>query len=188
MLNQAYSDEFYMATEFISFVNSIEGRYELIDGHIYMMSSPSVTHQRLVRFIYDMFTPYFKEKKCEVFISPLDVFLHEKTINDCINVYQPDVFVVCNKSIIKERGIEGSLDFVAEIISKSTSYNDYIYKLKNYMHYGVKEYWIINYDSQQITTFLKTDAFDTKTYNFTDTIESGIFTGLRVDFSLFERG
>jgi len=187
MLYSAYSEEYFTATEFMSFTKDLDGRYELIDGRIFMMSSPSVTHQRLVRFTYDMFAPYFREKNCEVFISPLDVFLYEKTINDCTNVYQPDVFVVCNKDVVKERGIEGSPDLVVEIISKSTAYNDYIHKLKNYMYYGVKEYWIVNYDSQQITTFMKLDTFDTRTYNFSDIIESGLFDGLRIDFSLFDQ-
>jgi Uma2 family endonuclease len=59
MLNYAKEEKQYSAGEFLSFVETEtrktgneDNRYELIDRYIYMMSSPTLTHQRLSRFIF----------------------------------------------------------------------------------------------------------------------------------------
>ena len=184
-----------------------ENRYELVDGQIHMLASPSVRHQRLIKFVSDALTDYFKKGNCEVFISPLDVYLIDeyaihkmidqkhviqiiKDKKGCKNVYQPDVFVVCDKDKIKSHGIEGAPDLVVEVISKSTAQKDSILKYANYMKYGVKEYWTVDYHRDQILVYLNTsedrDEIEIKSHKLDSTIKSRVFDGLEVDFTLFE--
>ena len=177
----------YNLTEFLNYTQSDQNRYELIDGEIHMMASPSVTHYRMSQFISDEFRSYFKDKKCEVFMGSVDVFLFENSIDNCFNCYVPDIFVVCNKSKITERGIYGAPDFVVEIISESSRMRDLIIKLNGYMRYGVREYWTVDYKNDKIIIHSNmNDALQYKcdVYDFGDIVKSGIFD-LHFDFSKF---
>ena len=116
----------YTAKEFFEFTKDKEERYELIDGDIYLMASPNRSHQRFVIEIGAELRNYLKGKTCEAFIAPFDVVLFEKDKNDkSQNVFQPDVFVICDQKKISEERIYGAPDFVVEVVSPSNSEHDY---------------------------------------------------------------
>jgi len=167
----------YDLKEFLEFVKDKEGRYELIDGEIYMMASPSMDHQDIAGFIYRKLGNYLEGKKCRAFIAPFDVFLFEKSKkSNCKNVFQPDVFVVCNKNKMSQHGINGAPDFVVEVVSPSNADNDYIDKLHAYMKYGVKEYWIVNPITKKIFVYTKEEKeVNSDKHTFGDKIKVGIF-------------
>jgi len=175
------------AKEFFEFTeNRPENeRYELIDGRIYMMASPNVSHQDIIGNIYAELRNYLRGKKCRPFISPLDVVLFEKDkkADDSQNIFQPDVFVVCDPNKISDKRINGAPDFIVEVVSPSSETHDYLRKFKVYMRYGVKEYWIVNPMKKEITVYFNTeDEEDYKTYTFGDKIKAGIFEDLEIDF------
>jgi len=198
MINKSFSENIYDLSEFRRFVESEskindKTRYELIDGYIFIMESPSVKHQRLSKFIYNAFDSYFRRNggktPCEVFYAPLDVYLFEAKngLNNCLNAYQPDVFVVCDKNKIKERGIEGAPDLVVEIAGKSSYKTDFILKYNNYMRCGVKEYWIVNERTEQLIIYFNGgDDMAVKEYRFDDVVKSRLFEGLYIDFASFD--
>lgn len=172
------------AKSFAEFTKKKEGRYELIDGKAYLMSSPSVTHQRIAAHMYDELKICFNNRKCEVFIPPLDVFLYDKNMG-CSNVFQPDLLVVCDKKKIKEDGIHGAPDIVVEVVSKSSRKNDYIRKLGSYMLKGVKEYWILDYENEQAIVYSNIkNELSMVAYSLNGTAKSRVFDGLCVDFSM----
>ena len=193
---------YYNAGEFIKFVedeNSKPGNeerlYELIDGQIYMMSSPTSEHGLLVRFIFRVFDSYFINRNCEALFAPHDLFLYDKkrfalfteNMDECRNVFVPDLMVICDKRKIKKNGVHGAPDLVVEIVSPSSVRLDYITKMHNYMYFGVKEYWIVNPLTRKIMIFA---SFDNKelsvlNYTFDDVVKSEIFDSLSVDFKQF---
>ena len=126
-------------------------RYELIDGVPYLMASPSVAHQRVLLEIAKQIGDYLEGKKCEVFISPLDVKL-SGAIDDSeeFNVVQPDIMVVCDKDKITEKNIVGAPDLAIEILSPSNIRHDRMRKLKLYQKFGVREYWMVSIEEQNI--------------------------------------
>ena len=69
-------------------------RYELIDGVIYDITSPTLTHQDLATSIGIQLYSFVKENKgkYKVISSPLDLTIGKKT------VIQPDVMVICDRS------------------------------------------------------------------------------------------
>ena len=174
----------YSLKEFTEFVKNKEDRYELIDGEIHMMASPSMDHQDIAGFIYAELRKYLKDKPCKPFIAAFDVFLFEKkNKSKCQNVFQPDVFVVCNKNKMTQRGINGAPDFVVEIVSPSNSEHDYIDKLHAYMKHGVKEYWIVNPMTKKIFVYIKEKKeVNICQYTFSDTIKVSIFNDFSIDF------
>lgn len=109
----------YTRDEFLKFTSGMpeSERFELIDGYIYAMApSPGSAHQRLALIFARMLSDFFNGKSCEAFIAPLDVHLYDEE-GECENVFQPDVFVVCDKDKIKDDGCHGAPDFVIEIAS-----------------------------------------------------------------------
>ncbi len=125
----------YTWKDYLNFPN--DEHWEIIDGQAVMQASPRTKHQQLVGDFYSKLNDFFKDKKCELFLSPLDVKLSET------DIFQPDLFVVCNPDIIKDTHIDGSPTLVIEILSPATASIDKIRKFHLYEKFGVKEYWII---------------------------------------------
>ena len=121
-------------------------RYEMINGEIYMMSSPSTNHTRINGNLHSLFKNYLRGKRCEPFDN-LNLFLDDE------NAYIPDEMIVCDPDIVEEDGIHGVPDLVVEILSKSTADIDRNEKFAKYEKYGVKEYWIVDQYMRRVEVY-----------------------------------
>ena len=159
-------------------------RAELIDGKMYMMASPSFTHQRILAFLGNKFYNYIEEKqgKCVVIPAPFALYLDEKN-----NYVEPDLVVICDQNKIDEKGCHGGPDLVIEIVSSSSMKMDYMLKLFKYRICGVQEYLIVDPDKNRVQVYGLTRD-DMREYTFTDQIPVGIYDGdLMIDLSKFPR-
>jgi Uma2 family endonuclease len=176
------------AKDFFEFTKDKEERYELINGGIYLMASPTVRHQSIAGYVYRKLGDFLEGKPCEPFIAPLDVVLFEKKSekDKSKNVFQPDVFVVCDPKKITDKRIYGAPDLVFEIVSDGTSMQDYVQKFSAYMNYGVKEYWVVNPLTQKISVYIVTGKKEKKLsvydYTFSDKIKVSLFEDFEIDF------
>lgn len=156
-------------------------RAELIDGEMFMMASPTRTHQRILGWMHVTIYNYIKSKKgkCQVYLAPFAVFLK----NDNKNYVEPDVLVSCKDERVDEQGCHGAPDWAIEIVSPSSVTMDYRRKAKAYREAGVREYWIIDSQKERTTVYLfGDDGTEEKTeYTFTDVIRSTVVEGLDVD-------
>lgn len=159
-----------------------ENRYEIIDGELYLMSSPSTIHQEISMKLSVQLGTFFEDKKCRPFAAPLDVRISgQKESKKVKNVVQPDLMVVCDEEKIDEKGICGAPDFIIEIMSPSNPAYDSIKKLNLYLEYKVKEYWLISPMDKKIYTFvLKNNKYNMKEYEINDEVKSHIFKGLKL--------
>jgi Uma2 family endonuclease len=113
-------------------------RWELISGEAFAMTpAPTTTHQRISLILGAQFAQFFRGKQCDPFLAPTDVVFDEH------NVVQPDLLVVCDRSKITERNIQGAPDLIVEIISPSTAVKDKREKRALYERFGVREYLIV---------------------------------------------
>lgn len=156
-----------------------EKRYELINGELYLMSSPTTLHQKIVGEIHGQLYNYLKGKKCQVFISPLDVCLSGvRNPKKEYNVVQPDILVVCDENkITKNMGIQGAPDLIIEVLSPTSKKHDTFVKYNLYQYYGVKEYWIIDEEVGVIYQYIineKNIYTLPKTYEITEDIKVNI--------------
>jgi len=122
-------------------------RYELYEGEVYMVPSPSVRHQRISRKLEALLGQFLPENgRGEVFHAPLDVVFSEST------VVQPDILFISHqrRHIIGEQNISGAPDLVVEIISPSTEERDREIKLQLYCRYGVRECWLIDPEERTV--------------------------------------
>ena len=118
--------------------------------------------------------------ECMPFISPIDVQLDkdEKTM------VEPDVIIVCDKSLMTKRVVYGAPEFVMEVLSPSTRSKDQVLKLNKYMNAGCKEIWIVDPDNERVTVYYFEGENWPYIYNFDDKVPVGISEGkCEVDFA-----
>lgn len=127
---------------------SDDERIELINGFAYVREppAPSRSHQELVGELYHQVRLALEGKGCRAYVAPFDVRLpkHGEADDQIDTVVQPDVLVVCDLEKLDERGMRGSPDWIAEVLSPSTSGHDQIVKLPIYEQAGVRELWLIH--------------------------------------------
>ena len=169
--------------EFLALTEGNERRYEYIDGELYLLSSPKITHQKILGEMYIIFYNWFKGKKCRPMLAPFDITL--KRGPDNINVVEPDIVVICDlEEYMNEKDYYmGTPTLVVEIISESTRSKDTIKKLDLYMSAGVNEYWIVNPLNREIAIYLfeQNDIVKNETYKKNEVAASYIFTGLKMN-------
>ncbi len=125
-------------------------RYQLINGKVFQIPSPSVSHQALLMELSMQFANWLKGKSCRVFAAPLDVRLFPKADDSDDTIVQPDLLVVCDKEKLKDGTVNGPPDLVAEIASPLSTYCEFFLKFHDYLEAGVKEYWVIDPEEKRI--------------------------------------
>jgi Uma2 family endonuclease len=154
-LNKVYTYADYLKWTF-------DERVELIKGRIFKMSpAPNRKHQDLSSYIHGEVYKFLKNKKCKVYSAPFDVRIPRKSKDDkdIITVLQPDICVICDRSILDAKGCLGAPDIVVEILSPSNNVTELENKYEIYLEAGVKEYWVV---SPQNRTFLTYTLHDGK--------------------------
>lgn len=139
--------------EFLKISENSEERFEYIDGEIYLLASPKVTHQNILMELTVLFYDFLKGKPCRPAFAPFDITLKRHEEN--INIVQPDLMIICdmNENINEKDYYMGIPTLLVEIVSESSRKKDYIKKLDVYLNCGVKEYWIVNPFSKEISMF-----------------------------------
>jgi Uma2 family endonuclease len=121
---------------------------ELINGTAYVREPPSPTrlHQEIVAELSYQLTRALEGKPCRVYVAPFDIRLPKSTEEDdqVDTVVQPDVFIVSELQKLDARGMRGAPDWLAEVLSPSTSRHDKIVKIPVYERAGVREVWLVN--------------------------------------------
>lgn len=169
----------YTCEDYENFPDDI--RVEIVRGRIYAMAAPTLIHQQVMGEIYNQIRNYIRRKggDCVPGIAPTDVNL----LPDSLTNVQPDVYVVCNKDILKRKKIEGAPDLVVEVLSPSTAAYDRTVKMDDYRDAGVRELWFVDYDKGRVMV----NHFEQETtgiYGIRDKVPVGIFQGdLEIDFA-----
>lgn len=172
--------------EYMTLVNSSDQRYELIDGEVYLLASPSFKHQVVVNEIAGHFYNYFKGKPCRSLTAPLDVrlFGFATKFEEDPNVVQPDIIVICDEDkVTEDNKYEGIPTLIVEVLSPSTKGKDMAAKLNLYMKSGVLEYWIVDVESKSIIQYSFSQERDIENLNIfrgDDTVKSTVFEDLEI--------
>lgn len=152
-------------------------RYELVEGVLREVPSPTTIHQRILGLLFTILHLYVVNKKLgEVFVAPLDVRLTDEL------VYQPDVLFVAKdgKAQVTERDVSGAPDLVAEIVSPASRNMDRKEKASNYAKHGVCEYWLVYPETLFIEVYgLREGKFQLLgRYGEGETVRSEVLAGL----------
>lgn len=127
-------------------------RYEILNGSLIEMPSPSGIHQLILSKLAYLITGWVLKNRLGLcLVAPMDVLL-----DNALGVVQPDFLFIAadQKEIFSETGaVNGSPRLVVEILSPSTARFDRSKKLSAYEQAGVKEYWIINPKTQSLEIY-----------------------------------
>ena len=125
-------------------------RYEIIEGELFMSPAPRLSHQDISRNIEFALLKFVQRNHLGVvYYAPVDVLFSE------VNVVQPDLVFVStsNRQILTEANIQGAPDLIIEILSPATAATDRGAKKRLYERYGVKEYWLVDPDSETVEIY-----------------------------------
>jgi len=181
----------YSYDDYKSLSNATDKRYELLDGDLLVVPSPTTTHQRVLGNLYLLLAQHVNANNLgQVLFAPVDVVFGEGARRD---VAQPDMLYVshANKGVFTEGEVRGAPDLVVEILSPSTGLLDKGYKKVLYGRYKVSEYWLVDPQSQTIEVFALTEqGYRTAgMFRGNDQFESNLFPAFRPDLSaVFQLG
>lgn len=176
-----YRAENKMTYEEFKEMNTDEGRYEFIDGYVYLQASPGNKHQEISLSILLSIASFVKSKSFHIHHAPYDVELTCTNRKEAVLV-QPDILIFCDhENIIKDR-YKGTPMIVMEILSSNRNY-DMVKKLDVYSASGIKEYWIVDPENKCILIYLfkNYEVFCIDRFNVGDVAKSSVFEGLSID-------
>lgn len=125
-------------------------RYELIDGELIHMTSPTLRHQVLTGRLFRILADFVEKHGLGLVVySPIDVYLTR------LDVLQPDVLFISNAHAdrLHDDGIHGGPDLVFEALSPSTRKLDLGHKRVLYARHGVIEYWVADLELRSIAVY-----------------------------------
>lgn len=144
--------------DYKSLPESMDKRYELLDGDLKMVPAPTTAHQRVSLNLAILITTFVRKNHLgEVFLAPVDVVFGEGNNRE---VVQPDLIFISHehKRIVTEEEIRGGPDLVIEVLSPGTQGRDRGYKKALYARYGVREYWIADPRTETIEIYFPVEG------------------------------
>jgi len=147
----------YSYADYLTWIDDV--RRELYDGLVKLMTpAPSRKHQRISTNLVSIYWNFLRNKSCEVYHAPSDVRLPKDQKNSSdetiYTVVQPDIYVVCDLKKLDDRGCLGAPDLIIEIISANYQKRDIRDKFDIYQEHGVREYWIVNPNDENVNVFV----------------------------------
>ena len=155
-------------------------RYELVEGELIMVPSPTTDHQRISWNLERMLGDFVQRHDLGLLLhAPLDVVFSQE------DVVQPDIFFISKErwQIITKENIQGAPDLIVEVLSLATAGRDRTYKRTLYARHGVTEYWIVAPEEGSIEVMKLGEAgFETvDIYRRRNTLTSPLLKGLQLD-------
>jgi Uma2 family endonuclease len=121
-------------------------RYEIIDGELFEMPSPTSAHALAIMALIRLLLPVVDRLRGRCMTAPLDVFFAGA------DPVQPDLLVLLpdSRARLARRGVEGPPDLLIEVLSPSNRAHDQVRKRELYARVGVREYWIVDPEQRVI--------------------------------------
>jgi Uma2 family endonuclease len=129
-----------------------DGRqYELYDGEVRVVPSPTNRHQMVLRNLVALFLEHAKEYGGRLLFAPSDVVFTQ------FNVIQPDLlyFSEARRHLVQlDTPTDIAPDLTVEVISPGTSAHDRGPKQAVCARFGVREYWLVDPLKETIEIFV----------------------------------
>ena len=180
-------------SEIIHQAHPSDGKEEWIDGVYNMTPAASPEHNIVLNEMHMGLANYLIDKKCQLFRENVDLLLADPTkytakeLQDLNreNKVRPDLLVFCEKRfVISRNNIVGIPDFIVEVLSPGSSSWDKKVKLKKYLDAGVKEYWIVDYNNEEVLVYRNDRLLE---HSWDLPVKVGIFEDFEVDFPLIKK-
>ena len=125
-------------------------RAEWIKGEVYLLAPPNIPHIRLNLWLCGLLESIVQLDKSGYVLIEAQVRLAR--LKERRN---PDVVFVSRSrlQIIKQTYVDGAPDLIMEIVSPGSQARDWRYKYASYERAGVREYWVIDPQSEHVEAY-----------------------------------
>ena len=140
-------------------------RYEIVEGVLYEMPSPSGYHALTIRNLMFLLGPVIEALGGWLVSAPPDVFFQGA------DPVQPDLVVLLPDGMARysAQGVKGAPDLLIEVLSPSNRGHDRLTKRARYARAGVREHWIVDPEARTVDILaLDRDAFHSLQTAFED--------------------
>ena len=128
--------------------NSLEARYEFVDGYVHMLAGGTADHSMIGANLIGELRAALRNSPCRVFTSDMRVRLSRR------RYFYPDASVSCDA---RDRGTTDTLQYptlVVEVLSQSTEAYDRGEKFNLYRAYPtIQEYVLVNTRRQAVEVY-----------------------------------
>ena len=154
-------------------------RYEIIDGELYVSTSPHYHHQYVCNEIASQLTNWSKQTgRGRVIPAPGLIFSEDNNV-------APDIVWLSDERLTMALGGDGHFheapELIIEVLSPgfANENRDRVTKLALYSRRGIDEYWVIDWRSRSVEVYRRGDAtLDLiATLHETDTLETPLLPG-----------
>jgi Uma2 family endonuclease len=169
----------------------VEEVVELIKGKMFKKAAaaPRRIHQKVSGELTYRLTGFLKGQNCQVYAAPFDVRFPKNSKEDSKihDVVQPDICVVCDPEKLDDRGCIGAPDLIVEILSPGNSQIELRHKFTLYESHGVREYWIIHPEHQDLMIYTLEEGkyVSSRLLTSGDVVESTVIEGFKLDLEEF---
>jgi len=167
-------------TEYLSYHNDPDRRYELVRGELILMTPPTVRHILITKFIEQILDAEIRRLKL-----PL-VSLKEAGVQTEVDSSRlPDVSVVTVEQVLQLMNapavFQTPILLAVEVVSSTSIKRDYEEKFLEYANKGIPEYWIIDPIENQMTiSHLVNGRYESAVFRNNQQIVSRTFPKLRL--------
>ncbi|HUX99535.1 MAG TPA: Uma2 family endonuclease [Candidatus Deferrimicrobium sp.] len=131
--------------------NAPDSKCDLVDGQYFHHSPASQKHVKLRQFLVHILDIFVTEKDLGIVLSEnFPLKLDEK------NWREPDIMFIPKNQLqfLQDTIFIGVPGFIIEILSEDSQFRDEVRKRAEYEVIGVQEYWILDPNSRERSTFL----------------------------------
>ncbi len=154
------------------------GNYELHNGKIIFMPTPTGYHQQISMRLSIKLGSYILQKQLgQLLAAPMDTIFSEH------DTLQPDLlFVAQERTHIIKKQVEGAPDLIIEIESPGNSKKEMSYKKYVYETSGVREYWLIHPEKLTVTQYenIENELIRLNVLNIDDLLKSKVLDGFEI--------
>ena len=132
-------------------------RYELVAGELYVSRAPHIVHQSVISNLLHALRGYLEQNPIGRVFPEVGVILSEQ------DAVIPDLLFISNDRFYKAISggrLNEAPDLVVEVLSGGTENERRDRNVKRYLYgkYGVKEYWIINWEVGTVEIYRPVDG------------------------------
>ena len=135
--------------------------YEIIDGEVYLLPTPTLKHQLVQAKLMNRIRSYLNLNRLgELLAAPFDFVVRREPLR----TRQPDLFFLSSaresewRDRLTEPRLEIAPDLVIELLSPSDTYQRWKEKLQDYHQLGVREVWAVDVAAGEIEALVREEG------------------------------
>lgn len=150
----------YSFEEYLNYNDGTDNKYELFNGKLKLMPTPSGLHALILHFLFKILDQEIDRLQQQWKVMPGTVGV--RTADDRSRI--PDLIILsesqCQEIKTMRTAVLQSAPLLAiEIVSPGNPEDDYRYKRSEYAVRGIPEYWIVDPEEQKVSVLLLVSGF-----------------------------